>query len=148
MERGDQRSTTEDRQRILALDLGEKRIGVALSDELHLLARSYAVIERSSRKADFEKIAAIVAENDVGRLVVGLPVEMDGTEGPLATWARDYGTELAGELGLPLSFWDESFTSVQAADSMRQRGIRARDQKEWIDAVAAAFILQSYLDAH
>lgn len=135
------------RSRILALDLGEKRIGVAVSDETQLIARSYSVIERNSRAADFAQIAEIVASEDVGSLLVGLPVELDGTEGPLAQWARDYGETLAEHLGLDLAFWDESFTSKEASASMRARGIRARDQKEWIDAVAAAFILQDYLDA-
>lgn len=135
------------RQRILALDLGEKRIGVAISDETQLIARSYAVIERTSRVADFAQIAEIVARENVGSLLVGLPVELDGAEGPLAAWVRDYSAALAEDLGLPLTFWDESFTSKQASESMRARGIRAREQKEWIDAVAAAFILQDFLNA-
>ncbi len=134
-------------KRIMALDLGEKRIGVAISDETQLIARSYTVIERTSRAADFTRIAEIVDREGVGSLLVGLPVELDGTEGPLAEWVRDYSGALAEHLGLDLTFWDESFTSKQASASMRARGIRARDQKEWIDAVAAAFILQDYLDA-
>lgn len=134
-------------RRILALDLGEKRIGVAVSDELRLIARSYAVVERTSRAADFAQIAKMAEEENVGSLLVGLPVEMDGSEGPLAAWVRDYSAALGEHLGLAVTFWDESFTSKQASASMRARGIRARDQKDWIDAVAAAFILQDYLDA-
>ncbi|MFW5940217.1 MAG: Holliday junction resolvase RuvX [Chloroflexota bacterium] len=134
-------------KRIMALDLGEKRIGVALSDETHLVARSHAVIERTSRDADYEQIAAIVAEEDVGYLVVGLPVQLDGEEGQIAAWVRDYTAELAGRLELGYTFWDESFTTQQASASMRARGTRAREQRDWIDAVAAAFILQDYLDA-
>jgi putative Holliday junction resolvase len=137
----------EVRQRLMALDLGEKRIGVALSDELHLIARSHAVIERTSRKADFAQIGEIADAYNVGRLVVGLPVHLDGSEGPLTEWVRDYTAELSETLGLPYTFWDESFTSQQASASMRARGIRAREQKDWLDAVAAAFILQDYLDA-
>lgn len=137
----------EVRQRIMALDLGEVRIGVALSDELHLIASAHMVIERSSRQADYEQIAAIVAEHNVGSLVVGLPVHLDGSEGPFTEWVRDYTAELAERLELPYTFWDESFTSAQAAASMRARGIRAREQRGWLDAVAAAFILQDYLDA-
>jgi len=135
------------RRRILALDMGEKRIGVAVSDETQLIARSYTVVERTSRAADFAQLAEIVARENVGSLLVGLPVEMDGAEGSLALWVRDYGAALAEHLGLPVTFWDESFTSKQASASMRARGIRAREQKNWIDAVAAAFILQDYLDA-
>lgn len=140
-------ATTDEGQRILALDLGEKRIGVAISDETQLIARSYTVIARSSRAADFAQIAEIVSREGVGALVVGLPVELDGTESSLTQWVRDYGVALAEHVGLELTFWDESFTSKQASASMRARGVKARDQKEWIDAVAAAFILQDYLDA-
>ncbi|HZD11549.1 MAG TPA: Holliday junction resolvase RuvX [Candidatus Binatia bacterium] len=137
----------QEQRRILSLDLGEKRIGIAISDETHLIARSYTVIQRSSRAADFAQIGDIVARENVGSLVVGLPVELDGAEGPLAAWVRDYATALANHLRLEVAFWDESFTSKQASASMRARGIKARDQKDWIDAVAAAFILQDYLDA-
>ncbi|MDX1688645.1 MAG: Holliday junction resolvase RuvX [Candidatus Promineifilaceae bacterium] len=147
MVESDDRSVAADGQRILALDLGEKRIGVALSDELHLIARSYAVIERSSRRADFEKIRDIVREHDVSHLVVGLPIDPRGEEGPLARWVRDYTADLAERLGIDYTLWDERLTTSEASDSMRARGIRAEDQKEWIDAVAAAFILQRYLDA-
>lgn len=133
--------------RIMALDLGEKRIGVALSDELQMIARSYAVIQRSSRKADFAQMQEIVQKEGVTFIVLGLPIELDGHEGPLAAWVRDYAAELAQTLELPYGFWDESFTSAQASKSMRERGIPAREQKGWIDAVAAAFILQSFLDA-
>jgi putative Holliday junction resolvase len=134
-------------KRIMALDLGEKRIGVALSDETHLIARSYTVLERTSRRADFAQIGDIVAENNVGFLVVGLPVKLSGEEGPIAAWVRDYTAELSEQIGLDYALWDESFTTQQASDSMRQRGRRAKEQRDWIDAVAAAFILQDFLDA-
>ena len=131
----------------MGIDLGEKQIGIALSDELQMIASSHAVIPRTSRKADFAQIGAIAAEYGVGHLVVGLPLNLDGEEMPITHWVRDYSAALAETLGLTYTLWDESFTSKQASASMRARGIRARDQKEWIDAVAAAFILQSYLDA-
>lgn len=134
-------------RRIMALDLGEKRIGIALSDETHLIARSYAVIDRTSRKADYEQIRSIVRQEDVGFLVVGLPLNFDDEEGALGRWIRDYTAELAGKLELEYTFWDETFTTKKASASMSARGTRAREQKEWIDAVAAAFILQDYLDA-
>jgi putative Holliday junction resolvase len=135
------------RQRLMALDLGEKRIGIALSDELHLIASSHTVIERTSRQADFEQIGAIARKYNVGQLVVGLPTHLDGSEGPFTAWVRDYTADLAETLGLPYTFWDESFTSQLASDSLRARGIRAKEQKGRLDAVAAAFILQDYLDA-
>jgi putative Holliday junction resolvase len=135
-------------KRILAIDLGEKRIGVAISDETHLIARSYEVINRGARTEDFARFATIVADEDVGYLVFGLPVHLSGDEGDMAAWVRDYAASLASHLGLPYALWDESFTTQQASASMRARGKRARNQRDWIDAVAAAFILQSFLDGH
>jgi putative holliday junction resolvase len=133
--------------RILALDLGEKRIGLALSDESRILARSFAVLKRGSRLADFEKISRIVDEQVVNLIVVGLPVLLSGQEGAKAAWVRDYAAELAQRLGIDLVFWDESFSTVAAERSLRARGKRGQKQRQWVDAVAAAMILQSYLDA-
>lgn len=136
------------RRKILALDLGDKRIGVAASDETCTIARSLAVLNRASRLADFEKISQIVDEQGVNLLVVGLPIESDGTEGARAAWTRDYTAALSAHLGLPAEFWDESFTTVEAEDSLRARGIHGRKRRQRVDVVAAAFILQNYLDAH
>lgn len=132
--------------RYLALDLGDKRIGVAISDTLGMIARPLAVIERTSRVADFEAYAALAAEHQVDELVVGLPISMDGTEGRQAVWVRDYSAELAAALDLPLHLWDERLTTEEAVDIMHAQG--KRPSKDWIDAVAAAVILQNFLDAH
>jgi putative Holliday junction resolvase len=131
----------------MALDLGEKRIGVALSDETQLIARPVEVLPRTSRKADFARLAEIAARGKVGFLVAGLPHELSGAEGPLAPWIRDYTAALAAVLHLPYTFWDETFTSKRASATMRARGVTAREQRGKLDAVAAAFILQDYLDA-
>lgn len=131
----------------MCLDLGEKRIGVALSDESRSIARSYLIFKRSSRAVDFEKIAHIISENNVNQVVVGLPTLADGGEGAKAAWARDYASDLANYIRIPVELWDESYSTVDATTSLRQRGITNRRKKERIDAVAAAFILQSYLDA-
>jgi putative holliday junction resolvase len=133
--------------RILALDLGEKRIGVAVSDETRTIARSHSVFKRTSRLADFEKIGRIIDEEGVTLVVVGLPVHLDGREGLKAAWVRDYTAALANQLNVTTDFWDEALTTVAAQESMRQRGQSRKKQRQWIDAVAAAFILQSYLDA-
>lgn len=132
--------------RLIALDLGEKRIGVAVSDETRLLARSLTVLNRQSRLADFERIRKIVDEFDVSLIIVGLPVLNSGAEGEKAAWVRDYGRELQSAVGLDVVFWDESYTTVRAEASLRERGIRGRRRRRQVDAVAAAFILQSYLD--
>ena len=133
--------------RILSLDLGEKRIGVAVSDELRMIARSLTVLQRQSRLADFERIRQIVDEQAVTLIIVGLPVLASGQEGEKAAWVRDYAQDMHGKLGIPLQYWDESYTTVQAEASLRERGIRGRKGRKQVDAVAAAFILQSYLDA-
>jgi putative holliday junction resolvase len=133
--------------RVLALDLGEKRIGVAVSDESRMVARSHSVLPRTSRLADFEKIKQIVDAEGVTLIVVGLPLHLDGREGQTAAWARDYTAALAGYLQIATDFWDEALTTVAAQESMRARGQSRKKQRQWIDAVAAAFILQSYLDA-
>jgi putative holliday junction resolvase len=132
--------------RILALDLGEKRIGVALSDEGRMLARSLLVFKRSSRAADFALIGRLVAEHGVTLILVGLPIRLDGVEGDKAAWARDYGTALAKELRIATEFWDESLSTVKAEASLEARGESRRKRRGRIDAVAAAVILQDYLD--
>lgn len=134
--------------RVLALDLGEKRIGVAVSDPTRTIAASLTVLQRASRREDYARIAQLLAEQQATLLVVGLPVPLSGIEGDKAAWVRDYAAELAQQIDVPLAFWDEALTTVQAYDSLRQRGKRAKQAKRRIDAVAAAFILQSYLDAH
>jgi putative Holliday junction resolvase len=133
--------------RVMALDLGEKRIGVALSDENRLLARGYRVLKRSSRLADLEKIERIIDEQRVTLLIVGLPIPLSGEEGTKAAWVRDYAGQLADRLPIEVKLWDESFSTVDAEASLRARGKRGKEQRERVDAVAAAFILQSYLDA-
>jgi putative Holliday junction resolvase len=141
-------SETESNEgRILALDLGEKRIGVAISDETRTIARPVAVLKRQSRSEDFDRINEIVDEHAVSLLLVGLPLLTSGEEGEKAAWMRDYASDLQRKLGLTLRYWDESFTTVEAEASLRERGIRGRRGRQRIDAVAAAFILQSYLDA-
>jgi len=133
--------------RVLALDLGEKRIGVAVSDPTRTIAKSLTVLNRKSRKEDCERIARLIDEQQANLLVVGLPIPLNGVEGEKAAWVRDYTAVLQQHIAIPAEFWDEAMTTVQAYDSMRQRGKRAKQAKERIDAVAAAFILQSYLDS-
>ncbi len=132
--------------RVLALDLGEKRIGVAVSDPTRTIASSLTVFKRKSRKEDYAKIERFIAEQQANLLVVGLPVPLSGVEGEKAAWVRSYTTELQQHIAIPIELWDEAMTTAQAYDSMRQRGKRAKQAKARIDAVAAAFILQSYLD--
>lgn len=133
--------------KVMALDLGEKRIGIALSDSLQIVASGYEVWTRKSRREDFAHYAAIIAKQEITLLVVGLPIPFSGVEGPRAAWVRDYTAELQQHLPIPVLFWDEALTSKQAEASLRERGQRGKKARERVDAVAAAFILQSFLDA-
>ncbi|MFN2134593.1 MAG: Holliday junction resolvase RuvX [Candidatus Promineifilaceae bacterium] len=138
----------EDRGKVLAVDLGEKRIGLAVSDETRTIAGSYGIMARRSRREDFERYAAIVAEEGITLVVFGFPITLDGQEGQRARWVEGYAAELAKLLAVPVILWDERFSTKQAAASLRARGKRGKKVQERIDAVAAAFILQDYLDAH
>lgn len=133
-------------KRLLALDVGERRIGVAVSDPTGIVARPLTTIVRASRKKDFKNIARLVEENQVGKVVVGLPLSLDGTEGPQAQQIRRYGERLAQTLSVPILFWDERYSTVTAKELLKDRGKR-RSAREDIDAVAAAVFLQSFLDA-
>lgn len=132
----------------MALDLGEKRIGVAVSDETRTLARPLTVFKRSSRAADFYRIGGIAAEQRANLIVVGLPTLPCGEEGVKAAWVRDYAADLARHVPIEVTFWDESFSTVDAEASLRARGKRGKRMRQMVDATAAAFFLQSYLDEH
>ena len=131
----------------MALDLGEKRIGVAICEETRTIAKAYAVLSRKSRKEDFERYANIIADQKITLVVMGLPIPLSGVEGQRAAWVRDYTADLAQHIDIPIEFWDESFSTKQAEASMRARGQRGKKMKQRVDAVAAAFILQDYLEA-
>ncbi|MBE9506588.1 MAG: Holliday junction resolvase RuvX [Chloroflexi bacterium] len=136
--------------RVLALDVGERRIGIAISDPTGTLARPLQALARGSREEDFAAIAALVAEHDVGLVVVGQPLSLDGTEGPQARRVARYAEALAAHLTVRVISWDERFTTVEAEKVLRQ-GRKEKDRrrartKGELDAVAAAVILQGYLD--
>lgn len=133
--------------RVMALDLGEKRIGIAISDATRTIASPHSVLNRTSRAADFAAYARLIAEQQITLLVVGLPITLGGEEGQRAIWVRDYATDLAGHLNIPIAFWDESLTTVAATAALHAQGHRGRKVKDRVDAVAATLILQSYLDA-
>jgi putative Holliday junction resolvase len=134
--------------RLMALDLGEKRIGVALSDQTHSFARAFSVFKRKSRIEDFERIRQIIDDKKVNLLIVGLPISASGVESVKAAWVRDYVADLENYISIEIELWDESFSTVDAEASLRSRGIKGRKRRERVDSVAAAFILQSYLDEH
>jgi putative Holliday junction resolvase len=138
-------TTSSSPQRALGLDVGGKRTGVAIGDELGLTARPVGFVARGGR--DREEFRAIVERFGVTLLVAGLPSGMSGREGPQAADVRAYADELAADLGLPLDYWDERFTTTMAERALIEGGMKRAKRKEQIDAVAAAIMLQSYLDA-
>ena len=137
--------------RVLALDVGDRCTGVAISDPTGTLARPLQPLHRGSRVDDFDAINALVAEHGAGLIVVGQPVGLDGVEGPQAQRMARYAEAMAAHLSVPVVLWDEGLTTVAAEEILRQnrsekKRRRARGNGE-LDSIAAAVILQSYLDS-
>jgi putative pre-16S rRNA nuclease len=131
--------------RIAALDVGEVRIGVAVSDELGITAQGVGVVRRVGGRRDLEAIADVLRPYAPDRLVVGLPLSMSGAEGPQAARVRAFANNVATHLGLPLEFWDERLTTVAAERTLLEADVSRRRRREVIDKVAATLILQGYL---
>ena len=135
---------------MLGLDAGERRVGVALSDELRLLASPVTVLDRRSGLAPvLDALSDLARREGATQLVVGLPLNADGSEGPQARRAHDFARVAARVIGLPVQMWDERLSTREAEEIVRAQGrnlrrVRARGE---LDAVAAASILQDYLDA-
>jgi len=134
-----------ERGRVLGLDLGQSRIGVAISDQERRLAVPLGTV-RTGAPADVKAIAAIVAENGVTEVVVGLPLALSGRSGEGAEHARAFADALRGFLGIPVELQDERLSTVEAERGLRTAGVAGRRRREVIDQSAATLILQSYLD--
>jgi putative pre-16S rRNA nuclease len=132
--------------RILALDVGERRIGVAVCDETGTLARPLTTITRASKREDFECVARLVAEQGAERVLAGYPRSLSGNEGPQAQRVRRYVEALAATLPVPVELWDERYTTVEAEKRLRDVNRRRPRDRGQLDAAAAAIILQSYLE--
>ena len=130
--------------RILGLDIGDIRIGVALSDPLGVLASPLTIITRTDEKADVEAVVNIIRQNQVGRVIAGLPLSMDSSLGEQAEKAKAFVTALCRHTDIPVEFRDERLSTVSAKRLVQ--GFRKTDKKTRYDAMAAALILQSYLD--
>jgi len=133
--------------RILGLDIGEKRIGLAVSDASGRVATPLVVLDAKQALRDGRRIATIVSEYEVQLLVAGLPLSLDGSEGPQAKRVRSLAERLAGFVSLPLDFADERLSSSEARRVMTESGVSDRDKRGSVDMVAAAVFLQAYLDA-
>ena len=132
--------------RILALDVGDKHIGVALSDETATLAGGLPNVERRGPRQDVKAVAALVRDHGAGEVVVGLPRRLDGTVGPQAEKVLAFMETLRPSVRVPLVTWDERFTTVIAHQAMMEGGLSRQRRKERVDQVSAVLILQSYLD--
>ena len=133
--------------RVLALDLGSKRVGVALSDLTGTVASPLTVIQRSkSKRHDHEQIAKLVRDEEVDLVVVGLPISLSGQEGPAAKAARAEAAALATLIDVPIETYDERLSTVTAQRALTEAGVRGRSGRQVIDKVAAAVFLQAYLD--
>jgi putative holliday junction resolvase len=132
--------------RILGLDLGEKRIGVALSDALGLTAQGLTVLARQGLKLDLDQVAALVRKHEVQEIVIGLPRHMDGRLGEGAAEVFLWAQELQERLGLPVHTMDERLTTMQAERVLLAADVSRRKRRQVIDKMAAGLILQAFLD--
>ena len=133
--------------RIMGLDIGDKTIGVAVSDLMGLTAQGVTTIKRVGKKKDREAIKQIIAEKQVNKIVSGLPKNMNGTVGPQGEKVQKFCELLKEETNLPIEFWDERLSTVAAERSLIEGNVRRENRKKVIDMLAAVIILQGYLDS-
>ena len=134
--------------RVLGIDFGRRRIGLALSDSLRMVATPLETVDGESPKKATRRIREVLAEQDVGEIVVGLPLHMNGDPSELSEEAKAFGEKLGKQVpGLRVYLWDERMSSVQAERALQLGGARASRKKEMRDQLAAQLILQSWLDA-
>lgn len=132
-------------KKIMGIDYGDARTGVALSDLMCSIVGSTQVVPSRNKQKAIADIVRIAKENDVGEIVVGLPKNMDGTEGPRAELCREFAEELVQATCLPVTMWDERRTTVEAHNILSQHNYHGQKRKNTVDAVAASLILEGYL---
>lgn len=132
--------------RLLGLDLGEKTIGLALSDRLLMVATPMETLKRGKFAADAARLDIIISEHGIGGLVVGLPLNMDGSDGPSAQSARAFGRNWVNRSALPLIFWDERLSTMAVTRTLLDADASRKRRGEVVDKMAAAYILQGALD--
>jgi len=132
--------------RIMALDVGEKTIGVAISDSLLLTAQARPTIRRKSPSSDIELLHRMAEENEVHQILVGQPLHMNGKESRQSQRIGRFAADLKNKLDIPVLFWDERLTSFAADQHLEEMGLNWRQRREHIDKIAAMIILQDYLD--
>jgi putative Holliday junction resolvase len=136
--------------RIMGLDFGSKTVGVAISDSLLITAQGVEIIRRKDEnklRRTLARIEELIVENEVEKIVLGLPKNMNGTEGVRVELTMDFKEKLERRTGLPVIMWDERLTTVSADKAMMEAGIRRENRKDYVDMIAATLILQGYLDS-
>jgi putative holliday junction resolvase len=132
--------------RVLALDLGKKRIGLALSDPLGITAQGLPTLQRTTIREDLAALSDIARQYEVGLILLGHPLNMSGSEGRQARYTNDFADRIADRVGIPVRFWDERLTSVEAGRVLRSSGISIEKRARAVDQLAAVILLQSFLD--
>jgi len=132
--------------RIMGLDLGEKRIGIAFSDPMGWTAQGHSILQRKGLKKDLSYLQELCQEFQVEKIVLGLPLNMNGTMGPRALETQEFARALQEALKIPVDFWDERLSSKSAERVLLEADLSRKRRKELIDKIAAVHILQAYLD--
>jgi len=135
--------------RLMGLDLGSKTVGVAVSDPLLNVAREVEIIRRKEEnklRQTLARIEELIVEYDVKEIVLGLPLNMDGTEGERAALSLEFKDKLERRTGLPVHMWDERLTTVEAIEIMDADGIKPKDREKYVDMIAARVILEGYIE--
>jgi putative Holliday junction resolvase len=138
---------TPDLSRILALDLGKRRIGLAISDPLRITAQGLPNLVRTRIRDDLDVLEQMVREREVGLILLGNPINMKGTEGRQSVWVREFAIAMEKRTGVPVKLWDERLTSVEAGRVLRSSGISIEKRAAAVDRLSAVILLQSYLDS-
>jgi putative Holliday junction resolvase len=133
--------------RILALDVGRKRIGLALSDPLGITAQGLPTFERTNLRADLDALASLAAARDVRQFLVGHPLHMSGRESRQSGYVREFAARLAERTGIPVALRDERLTTVEAQRVLRESGVSLEKRKRAVDKLAAVILLEGYLDS-
>ena len=133
--------------RVLALDVGKRRIGLAISDPLGITAQGLPTLERTTVREDVAKLANLTSERCVSLFLIGKPLHMSGDESRQAEYIKSFGDRLTEKTGIPVKFWDERLTTVQAQRILKESGISIEKRARAVDRLAAVILLESYLDS-
>jgi putative pre-16S rRNA nuclease len=142
----DKAQSTPTNGRVLGLDVGARRIGIAVSDPLGITAQGLETLQRRNKRHDFDYLQRVIREYEVREIVVGLPLRMSGAEGTQAEKMRTFAKELARKFGLPVHLWDERLTSAEANRFLRETELSIEKRGKAVDRMAAVLILQGWMD--